>query len=63
MKNKAYKIPSYPSESVDAKNNEILKKMNELKAAGANVPTVSIFTLGCTPSVIPKVKNLGKSNR
>ena len=57
MKNKAYKIPCYPSENVDVRNNAIMKKMNDLKAAGANVPTVAMFNVNPgPPSVVANFK-------
>lgn len=57
MANKNYKIPSYPSENVDVRNNAIMKKMNDLKAAGANVPTVSMFNVNPgPPSVVADFK-------
>lgn len=63
MANKKYTPPQYPSKNKDAINNAIMKKMNDTKAAGANVPTVSIFNLDNVPSVVPDIKNVGKKNR
>ena len=58
-----YKLPCYPnSENQDAKNNKIMEKMRELKAAGATVPIVSIFNVNPgPPSVVADFKKPKKN--
>jgi hypothetical protein len=58
MANKPYKLPSYPnSKNQDVKNNAIMAKMRELKAAGATVPIVAMYNVNPgPPSVVEDFK-------
>jgi len=63
MANNKYKIPSYPSKNKDAQNMKIMEQFRKFKEDGARVEAVSVFNLDNVPSVIPNIKNLGKSNK
>jgi hypothetical protein len=63
MANKKYTPPSYPSKNKDVINNKIMEQFRKMKEDGANVPTVSMFNLDNVPSVVPDIKNVGKSNK
>jgi len=58
-----YKIPSYPSKNKDVQNMKIMETFRKYREGGARVEAVSIFNLDNVPSVIPDIKNLGKSNK
>lgn len=60
---KKYTPPNYPSKNQDAKNNKIMEHFHKMKEDGQRVEAVSIFNLDNVPSVIPNIKNLGKSNK
>jgi len=60
---KKYTPPSYPSKNQDVKNNKIMETFRKMKEGGMRVEAVSLFNLDNVPSVIPNIKNLGKSNK
>lgn len=63
MANKKYTPPKYPSENKDVQNNKIMEQFRKFREQGARVEAVSVFNLDNVPSVIPDIKNLGKSNK
>jgi hypothetical protein len=58
-----YTPPSYPSKNQDAKNNKIMEAFRKFREEGNRVEAVSVFNLDGTPSVVPDIKNVGKSNK